>query len=275
MTAESWQLDPKNPPTFPVATGPGTASLRHHIYRALPEIDRTEAIITRLRNSMSVGLLCPGDRLPTEMEMAESFGVSPTTLRDALATLRRDGLVETRRGRHGGTFVVSLPESSRDMVNRRLAGLSVVELRDIGDFRTAVSTASARLATVRAVKSDLEGLDQLIEVFAAADGAGAYARADSRIWLELAVIAQSRQLLSAELQLQMEICELLWAPSATPRDQDSVLRSLRSLSAALAHQDAAAAVETVSLRIRSDTFHLIDRKLTLVLNENQEDTVSA
>lgn len=272
MASESSGLDPVNPPTSPVRVVAGrTTALREHIYRALPEIDRAEAIANRLRDSMSVGLLTQGDRLPSELEMAESFGVSPTTVRDALATLRAEGLVDTRRGRHGGTFVVSLPEVSTGAMRQRLAALSVVELRDIGDHRAAVSTASARLAASRAVENDLDRLRRLLDAFAAATAPAALARADSRIWLELAVMAQSRRLLGLELQLQLEIGELLWSPIGSPRDRRTALDPLQHLADALSRRDAEAAALMTGRRIAADTFHMIDRKLTLALHEDQED----
>lgn len=49
--------------------------------------------------------LRPGDRLPTEIEMAAALGVSRMTLRQTLATVGAKGLIERRRGRYGGTYV--------------------------------------------------------------------------------------------------------------------------------------------------------------------------
>jgi DNA-binding FadR family transcriptional regulator len=271
LASESSGLDPAHPPTAPVRVVADRTALRAHIYRALPEIDRADTIVNRLRDSMSVGLLVEGDRLPSELEMAESFGVSPTTVRDALATLRAEGLVDTRRGRHGGTFVVSLPEVSTGAMRQRLATLSVVELRDIGDHRAAVSTTSARLAASRAVESDLDRFRRLLDTFAAASDPTALARADSRIWLELAVMAQSRRLLGLELQLQLEIGELLWAPIGSPRDRHTALEPLQQLADALARRDAEAAALVTGRRIAADTFHMIDQKLTLALHGDEKD----
>lgn len=51
------------------------------------------------------GRLSPGDKLPAEVGIAAMLGVSRMTLRQALATLTDKGLLERRRGRHGGNFV--------------------------------------------------------------------------------------------------------------------------------------------------------------------------
>ena len=63
----------------------------------------------------------PGDRLPTEQDLAAWFGVSRMTLRHALAELARRGLVTRAVGRHGGTFVAA-PKLEQDLTT--LAGFS-------------------------------------------------------------------------------------------------------------------------------------------------------
>ena len=63
--------------------------------------------------------------------MARQFGVATVTTREALEALRELGLVETRRGRDGGSFVIA--EGSRTArIDRRVKALSRVELRDMG-----------------------------------------------------------------------------------------------------------------------------------------------
>src|SRR6202167_3229439 len=58
-----------------------------------------------LAEAIEAGRLAPGDRMPTEQDLAAWLGVSRMTLRHALATLARRGLVERAAGRHGGTIV--------------------------------------------------------------------------------------------------------------------------------------------------------------------------
>lgn len=271
MTYSSDQLDSVDDPSEPVSVVEGSYGLRQHIYRALPEIDRTVAIVSRLRDSMSLGLLREGSRLPSEVEMADSFGVSPTTVREALSVLRSRGLVETRRGRNGGTFVVSMPASSADVMRDRLETMSVVDLRDLGDHRAAVATASIQLAASRTVDSDLQSLQRLVKAFETADDANALARADSRIWLEIAVSAQSRRLLASQLHLQLEVSELLWTQLGNPRSKVAVTPYFFDMVEALGRRDGDAAARAVSRRIQDDTFHMIDQKLTLALHEGSKD----
>ena len=265
-------LDPSFPPTTPVQLGVNRSPLGQHVYRALPEVDRAEAIKRRLRDSIALGVIRTGDRLPSEAEMSDSFGVSPATLRDALAQLRYEGLVETRRGRNGGTFVVDTPELSRAEVERKLDGYSVVELRDIGDQRSAVSGMCARLAAARGNEQDADRLQRVAAMLADAGTPGDRARAHSRFWLELTVAAQSRRLLALELPLQLEIGALLWTPLTHPLDHIAVSASLAGIAEAVAASDEATAAARTAERIRQDSFHLIDEKLTLALAQSSATT---
>ena len=52
-------------------------------------------------------MLRGGEQLPPERELAETFGVARVTLREAIKALRQTGLLESRRGHGGGTFVVA------------------------------------------------------------------------------------------------------------------------------------------------------------------------
>src|SRR5580692_10137966 len=74
-----------------------------------------------LAGEIAVGALMPGDRLPTEHDLAAWFGVSRMTLRHALAELARRGLVTRAVGRRGGTFVAA-PKLEQDLTT--LAGFS-------------------------------------------------------------------------------------------------------------------------------------------------------
>ncbi len=68
---------------------------------------RVDEVVQRISEAIHLGLLDDGEQLPVEVELARQFGVAPMTVREALAELRERDLVETRRGRSGGSFVTS------------------------------------------------------------------------------------------------------------------------------------------------------------------------
>ena len=96
-----------------------------------------------LAGQIAAGALVPGDRLPTEHDLAAWFGVSRMTLRHALAELARRGLVTRTTGRHGGTFV-GAPKVEQDLTT--LAGFSE-QLRRHG------MVAGARVLSARLVSA--------------------------------------------------------------------------------------------------------------------------
>jgi len=77
-----------------------------------------EDVRRRIVSMLDAGTLHPGDRLGSEREMAEQFGVSRATLRSALVPLNRAGILERRSGRAGGTFIKA------GLVERNVAELS-------------------------------------------------------------------------------------------------------------------------------------------------------
>ena len=73
------------------------------VYRAVRVSRLYEQIVQQVEESIRKGQLRPGDQLPAERDLAQSFGVSRTAVREAVKTLREKGLVEAYSGR--GTFV--------------------------------------------------------------------------------------------------------------------------------------------------------------------------
>jgi DNA-binding FadR family transcriptional regulator len=71
-----------------------------------------ETIAASIRRRIATGELQIGDRLPTEDELTESFGIARTTLREALRILEFQGLIHIRRGRGGGA-TVTMPDLDR------------------------------------------------------------------------------------------------------------------------------------------------------------------
>jgi DNA-binding GntR family transcriptional regulator len=99
-------------------------------------------IESSLTQAVSSGRLAPGDRLPPERVLAARLGVSRMTLRHALDSLERRGLVARRVGREGGTFV-----SEPKLELAGLAGLSD-QLRALG------LAAGARVLSARERAAD-------------------------------------------------------------------------------------------------------------------------
>ena len=98
------------------------ASAKDPVTKSIRPLNResvTSSIINRLTDLLISGELKPGDKLPTEMELAEQLGVGRNSVREAIKMLSYLGVIEIRRGI--GTFVAnSMPES---VVNPLILGL--------------------------------------------------------------------------------------------------------------------------------------------------------
>jgi DNA-binding FadR family transcriptional regulator len=106
----------------------------------------SERVVQTLRARLIAGEFGPGQRLPTEGQLTEAFGVSRTVVREAIAQLAADGLVEARQGagvfameRATGAFAALSSENSRSISN----ALNVLEVR------MGIEIESAALAAIR------------------------------------------------------------------------------------------------------------------------------
>jgi len=223
---------------------------------------RAETVTRRLADAIALGLLLDGERLPTESDLANQLGVSTVTLRDALATLRELGFVETRRGRGGGSFVRAPREHGATRLERRLRELSLHELRDIGDHRAAIASAAAKLAASRSTDRDVQTLREHLARLRAARTTTERRRADARIHIEIAATAQSPRLTQEELDLWSAVGDLVWL--AVPvHEVGAVIDEHDALVDAIERHDADAARTLADRHITTETERLLGLRLEL------------
>lgn len=150
------------------------------------------AVVARLRRSIALGLVLPGERLPSERALAESFGVSRVTVREALRVLQGEGLIVTKRGGGGGAVITSRDvsiEQIRNDFRRRGA-----QIEQVFEFRLALETMSARLAAERRTEADLRRLTEGHAGLLASDAVGEFRRADSTFHLAVADASENPML---------------------------------------------------------------------------------
>jgi len=128
---------------------------RAALFAPLDQTGRVEAVTRRLVDAITLGLLADAEQLPAETDLAAQLGVSTVTVREALVALRQLGLVETRRGRGGGSFVRAPADSPVAPWRERLRAVSLSDLRDVGDQYSAIAGAAAKLAAERSSAEDL------------------------------------------------------------------------------------------------------------------------
>jgi DNA-binding FadR family transcriptional regulator len=159
--------------------------------------------VARLGQAIGMGLLRPGDRLPSETRLAEELGISPVTLRSALAILRGAGLLETQRGRVGGTFVAEAAAGATLPIEEPLP--TEAELRDLADERGVVEGGTAALAAERATPEQLEELERLATRMEGTLAYEPWSAADTLFHLMIADASGSQRLVARVAELRSEV----------------------------------------------------------------------
>jgi DNA-binding FadR family transcriptional regulator len=185
------------------------------LFSPVPVRNAFEVTIERLAQSIRLGVLVEGDRLPPERELADTFGVSRVTLREAIKALRDAGLVESRRGRGGGTFVAA-PRRERARPRDKIEEAIEHSLEDVLALRKVVEPGAAALAASRTLSAaDRASLSEYLR--AASDCTPAVRRrADSRLHLAIAALGGSALVTALVADVQMRLDELLRAIPVIP-----------------------------------------------------------
>ncbi len=167
-----------------------------------------ELVLQQIETAINLGRFRPGDRLPTERDLADMLRVSRTTVREAMSVLEGQGVIEVRRGRNGGAVVRDVVRTKAEL--KRLLRANRDQLRDTFDYRVAVESAAAGLAAQRRTKADMKNLRTLVGMLAAVveneaklTGSARFAHfqnIDSQFHLAIAQAADSPRLAAAILE---------------------------------------------------------------------------
>jgi GntR family transcriptional regulator, transcriptional repressor for pyruvate dehydrogenase complex len=122
----------------------------------------SDNIIAQIRDAILSGRLKPGDRLASEKELIDQFGVSKATMREALRVLEVIGLLEIRKGIAGGAFVaeVDMRTTLHAIVN--FLHFQTVSVKEITMLRYLIEPSVAQVAAAKRTDKDIEKLQQVI-----------------------------------------------------------------------------------------------------------------
>ena len=165
-----------------------------------------ERISERLVTAIALGEFVPGQRLPSERELAAMLGVSRATVREATQRLSAAGYVSIRRGRKGGTYVrTSWGPQSAEMVRRTLLP-DWGQLELLMDFRALIERQIARTAAERRTPKDVLAIRKALDAYAGAgEDRGASSAADEALHLTIARATQNPYLEELSLQTRRQV----------------------------------------------------------------------
>jgi GntR family transcriptional repressor for pyruvate dehydrogenase complex len=214
-------------PKEPVAGKPARPMAAYkpvHIPRAF------EGVANQIREQLASGALRPGDRLPSERDLAERFSLSRNTVREALRSLEVAGILVLRKGATGGAFI---REGQGDAVIAGFADLfrlGLIKPEHLTEARLIMSVAATRIACQRATEADF---DMLRENVRASEEAVAKGDVAERVRINLEfhrILAKASGnpvlfiLTDALLEIQSQLIQVL-----TPAPEKLVMASRRRL----------------------------------------------
>jgi GntR family transcriptional repressor for pyruvate dehydrogenase complex len=122
----------------------------------------SDKVAEELLASVTSGQLEAGNKLPSERELSEQFGVSRTVIREAVRSLAAKGVLEVRAG--SGVHVAEVNAASvSDQMNLFLRGQAPLDYGKINEVRTTLEIRTARLAAERATEADVAELEASCE----------------------------------------------------------------------------------------------------------------
>ncbi len=226
--------------TPPILDDPGG------IFAPVRTANAFEQTVERLGRAIRMGLLAPGEKLPSERDLALHLALSRSTVREALRVLQEAGYLEARRGRGGGTFVCAdLPADDARPPEDGVRNLRGAELASLLRYRRVLELGAAELAAERSTPSERERLAELVDDMTGyhLSDYGTYRAIDSRFHIALASIAHSPELVTAITDNQAALSDVL---NSVPRSEESMINSQaqhrRILAALEAHDRDAARV---------------------------------
>lgn len=135
--------------------------------RPLSTESAASQIAAQLREAIGTGVWNPGDRLPAEWQLAESYGVSRGTVRESLRLLTANNLIRSTRGAAGGTFVVA---PVAETVANQIGDFIVLRMRtgdlsigEINHARLLLERECVRLAALHRTQEDLDAIAEVVE----------------------------------------------------------------------------------------------------------------
>jgi len=133
-------------------------------YTAIKTGRLADDVTNQIKEAIFEEKYLPGEKIPSEHELVDLFGVSRVIIREAIRNLEQAGLVEIKRGPKGGAFIQPLTHTAVSLVVKDLFRLAKGTVKEIMEVRLEIEPIVAGLAAERVTKEDLILLKKNLEV---------------------------------------------------------------------------------------------------------------
>ena len=221
---------------------------------------RSDEIAAELREQILRGRYQPGERLPSERDLALQLHAHRSSVREALKRLEQLGLVAIRRG--GGTRVAPLHDASLDVIGHMLEMHDLPDpelVSQLLDVRESLLVGSARFAVERASADQIERARELLQrIGSPSTGDTEYLTAFADILQLMAEASRNLVLRIITRSLRMQFLQRLPGDRDTLRPPREVLVPVADrLEQALAARDAVATETCVRELLRVHAEHVM------------------
>lgn len=217
-------------------------------------------IVKQIRNAILAGELKPGDRLPSEKDLAISFNVSKASLREAVRSLEALGLVEVLQGVSGGVFIreVDLETARNSLFNYIF--FQNPSIQEFTQLRLLIEPHMAATAAEKATEEDLRFFyDNLEQTGKQLNSDDFYYQLDTAFHHRIAVISNNRLIVFVIDSLKNAVVNLKLQLELDARFSVDVFNSHQRIVEALRKRDAEAAMEEMRQHIISVDKELVAR----------------
>lgn len=218
-----------------------------------------EEVVNQIHDLIKEGRFKAGDQLPSERELAETFRVSRTSVREALRALETEGLIISRTGM--GNFIADLPVETLVAPLAKLLIEEKTALADIFELRKLIEPHIAALAAERATKKDVARMKEILEQQTrAVDRGETGVEADAELHFAISQAAQN-QALEKLVSGLMEILSHSREESLQTTDRRRAsIESHRRILSAIEQHDQAKAQETMIQHIEQVEENVLSAK---------------
>jgi GntR family transcriptional repressor for pyruvate dehydrogenase complex len=160
-------------------------------FQALDQRRTFEQILLQIEEAIIDGRLKPGDRLPPERELAQTFAVSRASVREALRVLEMFGVIMARRGTgpDAGSIVAASAQNGLESALRLHVGLLRIPTRDMVEVRAVLEQQAAQKAAERADEKMTARLHEIVDGMRAATAISEFNELDTEFHVELARVS--------------------------------------------------------------------------------------